>query len=461
SNNLTARIIGGENAYIEDFPYQLSFERKEHHNCGAAIISTYFAISAAHCVYNKKLEELQFRSATSFREHGGYVHPVDYAKIHPKYNRGTHDFDLAVIKVKIAFAYGKEMQPVPLAMRAAQLQKLELPIVGHDLCKQAYTGDLTENMLCAGISGNQGTCFADSGGPLVVNGALVGVVSFGPDSCYEPKPNVFADVPAMLDFVLQNQQKINMSLALHSYSNNIFFNIFMRCVGASNNHTARIVGGQNANIEEFPYQLSFEKNGEHNCGASVIANYFAISAAHCVHNARVDELRFRSGATFSGHGGYLHPVDYYKIHPKYNVQNFDLSVIKVKIPFAYGKEIQPIPLANKNPPVGAVGVVTGYGLINVDGPVQAVQLQQLQISIVSTELCQQAYATNITENMICAGISGDEGTCYGDSGGPFVVNGALVGLVSFGQPDCDKPVAGVFADVPAMLDFVKEVTAKS
>ncbi|KAJ9597884.1 hypothetical protein L9F63_011250, partial [Diploptera punctata] len=222
--------------------------------------------------------------------------------------------------------------------------------------------------------------------------------------------------------------------------------------------------------QSYPTDLSFEKNERHNCGASIITNYFAISAAHCVYKTLIQE-KFHT--------------EYYLFH--LISRNINVNRIKLKeaikrrsygsvqeqvladmevmciplITTRYIRKMQPIPLANKNPPLGAVGIVTGYGLITVDGPVQAAQLQKLQISTVSPDLCQQVYSTNITENMICAGISGDEGTCFGDSGGPFVVNGALVGLVSFGPLECEQPRPGVFADVPAMLDFVKEVTANS
>lgn len=43
----------------------------------------------------------------------------------------------------------------------------------------------------------------------------------------------------------------------------------------------KIVGGTYTTIEQYPYQLSLELNGRHICGASIISEKKALTAAHC------------------------------------------------------------------------------------------------------------------------------------------------------------------------------------
>lgn len=47
---LDGRIVGGSSADITSYPWQLSLRRSGSHSCGASIISSTWALTAAHCV---------------------------------------------------------------------------------------------------------------------------------------------------------------------------------------------------------------------------------------------------------------------------------------------------------------------------------------------------------------------------------------------------------------------------
>lgn len=47
--------------------------------------------------------------------------------------------------------------------------------------------------------------------------------------------------------------------------------------------SGRVVGGVDANVGQFPHQVSLQRqDGSHTCGGSIISSTFILTAAHCV-----------------------------------------------------------------------------------------------------------------------------------------------------------------------------------
>ena len=49
---------------------------------------------------------------------------------------------------------------------------------------------------------------------------------------------------------------------------------------------APIVGGQDADVNEYPWQIRLEYNGAFYCGGSIINKKTVLTAAHCIDDPR-------------------------------------------------------------------------------------------------------------------------------------------------------------------------------
>ena len=82
-----------------------------------------------------------------------------------------------------------------------KLQALNLPILADSICTEEYKHKYRiefqpDTMICAGyLEGCKDTCEGDGGGPLVCNGELQGIVSWGgPYCCVIGQPGIYTRV---------------------------------------------------------------------------------------------------------------------------------------------------------------------------------------------------------------------------------------------------------------------------
>ncbi|CAG0891525.1 unnamed protein product [Darwinula stevensoni] len=81
----------------------------------------------------------------------------------------------------------------------------------------------------------------------------------------------------------------------------------------------RIVGGHNADIEDIPWQVSFQtRSGFHFCGGSIKDSTHIITAAHCCDGQSASNLRVRAGSNRKDQGGTTSNVASIRMHGSYN-----------------------------------------------------------------------------------------------------------------------------------------------
>jgi secreted trypsin-like serine protease len=125
--------------------------------------------------------------------------------------------------------------------------------------------------------------------------------------------------------------------------------------------------------------------------------------------------------------------------------------------------IRTLPLARNDLNVANVNTkavyATGFGLLASGGTEPSDSLKEVTLTIVDRDTCAKKTGFSIDDTMICAYGEGKD-TCQGDSGGPLVMYDEttskyiLVGLTSFGK-GCGEPgMPGVYAYVPAFVDWV-------
>lgn len=227
-------VVGGTETTTGDYPWlatvgtPLFFPRASGQFCGGELIAPDQVLTAAHCV---QLAQLLPQALTvifdrgDLTAHDGTTVAVTNVRLHPDFRTDTVDgvdvyhHDLAILTL----AHPQQRPTVQLAARPNRsftvpadgsgvvlgwggtadgdsantvLRRATVPMVSDADCAAAYPGTFDgSEMACAG-STTADTGEFDSGGPLLVDGKLVGITSWARGTAQAGYPGVYARMPA-------------------------------------------------------------------------------------------------------------------------------------------------------------------------------------------------------------------------------------------------------------------------
>jgi Secreted trypsin-like serine protease len=215
----------------------------------------------------------------------------------------------------------------------------------------------------------------------------------------------------------------------------------------------KIMGGTDAAISDFPWQI-YLISGIYQCGGSIIAPGWVVTAAHCVKNSSgntipASSMIITAGTANPTTSGTKYYVTRVIPHESFNSTTLENDIALLKVSGAIScTDCKPIKLMSLKSvsegytDPGTMAWITGWGLTNVLQQTIPATLQKALIPIVSEATAATVWGAAIPSTDIMAGyLSGNKDACSGDSGGPMsvFVNGEykLAGIVSWGSKNCD------------------------
>jgi len=227
------KIIGGDDVSdISEFPFQGSLRYFGTHSCGCALISSTWAVTAAHCVGGpNSFYEVAFGSRNRFDD----VQTRTPAQIisHHSWEIGSGAFpnDIALIRFNAVNLVSGQVEAIGLGSSSNNfegqngwisgwgrtqtggvgglptiLQKAQIEIYTRSYCEGQWGSNINDGHICIGVRNQIGSCNGDSGGPLVnsAKNTLVGVTSWGITNCYTFVPSVYSRISYFREWIRDN-----------------------------------------------------------------------------------------------------------------------------------------------------------------------------------------------------------------------------------------------------------------
>ncbi|XP_006889655.1 PREDICTED: granzyme A-like [Elephantulus edwardii] len=207
-----AKIIGGKEVVPHSRPYMVLLDGPEI--CAGALIKENWVLTAAHCYLDKNSKAILGAHTRKSKEPEKQITSIKEEINYPDYNRYTKDGDLKLLKLNKEAILNKYVEILDLPNNAEDvnpgtqcrvagwgmyqsnlrkpsniLKEVNITVLERKICNDEnhYNNNpvIKLNMICAGsLQGGTDTCKGDSGSPLICDGVLRGITSFGrPGKC--------------------------------------------------------------------------------------------------------------------------------------------------------------------------------------------------------------------------------------------------------------------------------------
>ncbi|XP_037943483.1 trypsin eta-like [Teleopsis dalmanni] len=229
----------------------------------------------------------------------------------------------------------------------------------------------------------------------------------------------------------------------------------------------RILDGLTTTIFKHAYLVSIRKRFseisayEHYCSGSIYSANIILTTASCVRNTNPSNIKVITGTSYSSgaaQDGAMHTVREVALHTN---DSIDIALLHLGTNITLnGFNTKAISLAKELPKTGKMGVVAGWGKNTEIGTISE-NLREINVPTMDQAACKAYYFWHsITDTEVCAGyVNGGVDACQGDAGSPLLVDGKVIGIVSWGYGCGRKYNPGVYTNVVRLVDWIEQNAA--
>ncbi|XP_032124229.1 serine protease 55 [Sapajus apella] len=234
---------------------------------------------------------------------------------------------------------------------------------------------------------------------------------------------------------------------------------------------SRITAGVEAEVGEFPWQVSIQARSEPFCGGSILNKWWILTAAHCLYSEEVlpEELNVVLGTNdLTSSSMEIKEVASIIIHKDFKRANMDNDIALLLLASPIRLDDLKVPICvptQPGPTTWSECWVAGWGQTDAaDKNSMKMDLMKAPMVIMDWEECSKVFP-KLTKNMLCAGYKNESyDACQGDSGGPLVCTPEpgekwyQVGIISWGKSCGEKNTPGIYTSLANYNLWIEKVT---